>query len=210
MTILSKDQIKKRIFNEKFSERLSITPITDIDTQIGEGTIDIRLGTRFIIFKGRKIETLDPTEKRIDERIREFQERIYIPYGDKLVLHPNKFILGGSLEYLRFPPDIMGYVVGRSSWGRLGLVIETSPIIHPCFIGVLTFEFSNLSTAPIALYPGTRIAQIATHKVEESEIKDCKDMLRESRYSLSTSPEFSKIHNDRELVMIRKFKSKKA
>jgi dCTP deaminase len=205
MTILSSNQIKLKIFHEDVSKRLIITPITDLNSQIGEGTIDIRLGTRFIIFKGRKIDTLDPTEERIDERIREFQDRIYIPYGRKFILHPNQFILGGSLEYLRFPSDVMGYVVGRSSWGRLGLIIETSPIIHPCFIGVLTFEFSNLSTAPIALYPGNRIAQIAVHRVESDDTTDCKERLGESRYSLTTSPEFSKIHNDVELKRIRDF-----
>jgi dCTP deaminase len=208
MTVLSKAQIRKRIFDENISTRLCITPITDIDRQIGEGTIDIRLGTRFIVFKGRKIETVDPTEDNIADRIREFQERIYIPYGKKFILHPNEFILGGSLEYLRFPPDIIGYVVGRSSWGRLGLVIETSPIVHPCFIGTLTFEFSNLSTAPIALYPGTRIAQIAIHRLENDTIKDCKEMLSNSRYSLNTSPEFSKIHIDSELKQIRSIFSK--
>ncbi|MGB9622366.1 MAG: dCTP deaminase, partial [Candidatus Bathyarchaeia archaeon] len=156
MTVLSRDQIIQRIFHEDITIRLVITPITDIERQIGNGTIDIRLGTRFIIFRRRKIETLDPTEKGIDERIRELQERIYVPYGEKIILHPNELILGGSLEYLRFPSDLMGYVVGRSSWGRLGLIIETSPVIHPCFIGIITFEFANLSTAPIALYPGTR------------------------------------------------------
>jgi dCTP deaminase len=205
MTVLSKNQIRQRIFHEDFLKRLIITPITDIERQIGDGTVDIRLGTRFITFKGRKIQTLDPTEEGIEERIREFQERIYIHYGNNCILHPNELILGGSLEYLRFPSDIMGYVVGRSSWGRLGLVIETSPIVHPCFIGVLTFEFSNLSTAPIALYPGARIAQVSIHKVENGDAKDCSKMLSESRYNLSTSPEFSKIYNDPELKKIKAF-----
>lgn len=210
MTILSKAQIEQRVFHKDILKRLVITPIIDIDRQIGEGTIDIRLGTRFILFRGRKIETLDPTEEssRIEERIHEFQERIYIPYGERFILHPNHFILGGSLEYLRFPSDIMGYVVGRSSWGRLGLIIETSPIIHPCFMGVLTFEFSNLSTAPIALYPGIRIAQIAVHQGENGEFADCRKKLEDSRYNLNTSPEFSKIHLDKELEKIRAFKTK--
>lgn len=210
MTVLSKKQIQRAIVEDDLSRRLIITPITDMENQIGEGTIDIRLGTRFIIFKGRKIKTLDPTEKESRERIREIQEMIYIPYGEKFVLHPNKFVLGGSLEYLRFPYGIMGYVVGRSSWGRLGLVIETSPIVHPCFTGILTFEFSNLSTAPIALYPGTRIAQIAIHKVGGNDVKDCKEMLSRSRYNLSTVPEFSKIYNDPELTRIRNFKERKS
>jgi len=208
MTILSKEQIRHRLFEKDIDKRLIVTPIVDIDRQICEGTVDIRLGTHFIIFKGRKIETLDPTKKTdFEKRLREFQEIIYIPYGEKFILQPNEFILGGSLEYLRFPPDLMGYVVGRSSWGRLGLIIETSPIIHPCFIGVLTFEFSNLSTAPIALRPGTRVAQVAIHRVEDGG-KDCKHKFSESRYNLSTYPEFSKVHADVELEKIASFGKK--
>jgi dCTP deaminase len=202
LAILSRDQIIDRIFSPDIDLKLCVTPITDFERQISEGTIDIRLGTRFIIFKGRKIETLDPTQKDIEIKIREFQDKIYIPYGQKFILQPNEFILGGSLEYVKFPCDLLGYVVGRSSWGRLGLIIETSPIVHPCFVGILTFEFSNLSTAPIALYPGTRIAQIAIHQVDANKNKSCLDQLSKSRYSLTMSPEFSKIHNDPELQKI--------
>jgi dCTP deaminase len=208
MTILSKEQIRHRLFDKDFNKRLIITPITDIQHQVSEGTIDIRLGTHFIIFKGRKIGLLDPANKKdFEKRLREFQEIVYTPYGDIFILHPNQFILGGSLEYMRFPPDLLGYVVGRSSWGRLGLIIETSPVIHPCFTGVLTFEFSNLSTAPIALRPGTRIAQVAIHRVEDGG-KDCKEKFGESRYNLSTHPEFSRVHTDPELDEIAAFNKK--
>ena len=205
MTVLTKKQILHRIFDEKNSKkRLVITPIADVKEQIGNGTIDIRLGTRFIIFRRRKIEVLDPLDEKFHEKIREIQEKIYVPYGNRLILHPNELILGSSLEYLRFPPDIMGYVVGRSSWGRLGLIIETSPVVHPCFIGVLTFELSNLSTAPIPLYPGTRIAQISLHKLEKRYSEGCREMLRKSKYVLSTSPEFSQICKDEDLKKIKK------
>ncbi len=199
MTILSTSQIIERIFHDDPSKRLTITPIIDPKLQIGDGTVDIRLGTRFILFRGRKIGTLDPTMDEVAEKIHGFQDRVYFPYGKRFILHPNHFILGSSLEYMRFPSDIMGFVVGRSSWGRLGLVIETSPIVHPCFIGVLTFEFSNLSTAPIALYPGARIAQLALHQGENGNHTDCTASIAKSRYHLTTGPEFSKIHLDKEL-----------
>jgi dCTP deaminase len=202
LTILSRGQIIDRLFTQEIDERLCVTPITDFDKQVSEGTIDIRLGTRFIVFKGRKIETLDPTKKDVETKIREFQERIYIPYGQKFILQPNEFVLGGSLEYLKFPCDLLGFVVGRSSWGRLGLIIETSPIVHSCFVGIITFELSNLSTAPIALYPGTRIAQVAIHRIDANKNKNCSDQLGKSRYNLNMSPEFSKIHNDPELQKI--------
>ncbi len=181
MTILSRSEILERIASNDIDSRLIVTPITDIERQISEGTIDIRLGTQFIVFKGRKIETLDATTKEVETKIREFQDRIYVPYGNKFILQPNEFVLGGSLEYMKFPCDLLGYVVGRSSWGRLGLIIETSPIVHSCFIGVITFELSNLSTAPIALYPGTRIAQLVIHRIEANRNKSCKDLISKSR-----------------------------
>lgn len=202
MTILSRNQIIERIFDNDIDARLCVTPITDPERQISDGTIDIRLGNRFIIFKGSKIETLDPSQKDIERKIREFQTKVYTPFGQKFILQPNEFVLGGSLEYIRFPCDLLGYVFGRSSWGRLGLIIETSPIIHCCFIGIITFELSNLSTAPIALYPGTRIAQIAIHKLDDKANKTCKELLSKSRYNLNMAPEFSKIHTDEELSRV--------
>ena len=106
MAILSKAQIKERIFTEDMSSRLCITPITDYERQISEGTIDIRIGTHFIIFKGRKIETVDPTEK-IEERVREFQEKVYIPYGKKFI-HPLRKLKKGKFMREK-SPLIMSY-----------------------------------------------------------------------------------------------------
>lgn len=179
-----------------------ITPLVD-KRQIGDGVIDVRLGTRFIIFKTSKISIIDPIDDLIITNIREYQDEIYVKYKQSIILHPGEFILGGSLEYLQFPSDILGYVVGRSSWGRLGLVIETSPVVHPCFTGVLTFEFANLGTAPIKIYPGARIAQISLHLTNEKGINCSKEKLSRSRYSLSTFPKFSKIYEDYEWNAIK-------
>lgn len=141
--------------------------------------------------------------ENIKLNIREYQEETYIKYTDNIILHPGQFILGSSLEYLYFPLDILGYVVGRSSWGRLGLIIETAPVVHPCFTGVITFEFANVGTAPIKIYPGTRIAQITLHQTDR-EKGSCMDHLSsKSRYSLSTFPKFSKIHEDYDLDAIK-------
>lgn len=95
------------------------------------------------------------------------------------------------MEYIKLPNDILGYIIGRSSWGRLGLVIATATLIHPGFAGVITFELTNLGDVPIALYPGIRIAQLSFHKcyVEMEEIT-------KSIYYGSTSPGFSKIYKD--------------
>jgi len=202
MTILTKNQIIERIYSKDKKKRIVITPLIS-DEQIGISTIDLRLGNNFIMFKSRRIHTIEPAHETI-EKIREYQEMVVYRYGCPFILQPDQFVLGSTFEYLKLPSDILGYVVGRSSWGRLGLIIETSPIVHPCFIGVLTFELSNLGTTPIALYPGSRIAQISFHKSDIEKIEDCMKNIKISKYSLNIKPEFSKIYKDAEMKKLKK------
>lgn len=201
MTILNYEQIIQRLYEKDIKKRLVITPLID-EVQIGSGTVDLRLGNTFILFKSRKIHTIEPP-KETEDKIREYQEKIVYRYGAKFILQPGSFILGSTLEYLKMPSDLLGYIVGRSSWGRLGLIIETSPIVEPCFLGVLTFELSNLGTIPIAIYPGSRIAQISFHKSDSRKLEDCMKKFLSSKYSLATAPEFSKIHEDKDLKKIQ-------
>ena len=70
------------------------------------------------------------------------------------------------IEYLRLPSDLMSYVVGRSTWGRLGLIVATAIGIHPGFAGPLTLELRNLGETPLRLYPGEPIAQLFFHPVQ--------------------------------------------
>jgi dCTP deaminase len=82
---------------------------------------------------------------------------------------PSEFVIGITLEWLKFPFDLSGYVTGKSSWGRRGLIIETAAGIHPGFTGCLTLELANVGAAPIKLSPGMQICQIFLHLVESSE-----------------------------------------
>ena len=90
----------------------------------------------------------------------------YVPFGKSIVLHPQKFLLGCSLEYVRIPEKLAAYVIGRSSWGRLGLVVATAIGIHPGYSGCITLELRNLGETPIILYPGQTIAQLFVHEVD--------------------------------------------
>jgi dCTP deaminase len=84
----------------------------------------------------------------------------YAPVGDYLVVHPHQFVLAQTLEYVRLPRFLMAYVVGRSTWGRLGLITATAIGVHPLFSGNLTLEIRNLGETPLRLYPGESIAQL--------------------------------------------------
>jgi len=74
------------------------------------------------------------------------------------------------LEWIRLPERISGYVTGRSSWGRRGLIIETAAGIHPGFSGCLALELANVGELPIALKPGMRICQIFLHQTTSGQI----------------------------------------
>lgn len=163
MTVLGSKRLLELLYHtENVADRLVVTPILDKKEQIGDSSaaIDIRLGTKFIIPQKTNVPHLDVGEQDFLDKFAESVETVYVPYGECLTLHPRHFVLGNSLEYFRFPPNLSGYVVSRSSWGRLGLVVATAIGIHPGFFGVLCLELSNSGEVPISLYPGLAIAQV--------------------------------------------------
>jgi dCTP deaminase len=153
--VLSKNELVKRCQND-----LLFIPLLDRKSQIGSCSIDVRLGNEFILTQTPKVASLDPIELEASVNVAEFQNRINIPLGYPLILHPGQFVLGSTLEYLSIPDDLMGLLVGRSSWGRLGFVISTPNKVQPGFKGCLTLQLSNLGNTPISLYPCSRVGQI--------------------------------------------------
>lgn len=202
---LSAQQLRQRLKTKDISKKIFVVPMVDLKTQVGPSSIDLRLGTDFIITKRTNYSIIDPLEAidDIESKVIDFQEPIFVGIGKRLVLHPNQIVLGGTLEYIRLPPDIMAYVVGRSSWGRLGLVIATAILVHPGYTGIVTLELVNLGDTPIALYPGVRIAQLAFHKVTPPP-PGKQDFFARMTYRLSTRPSFSKIYQDEEWEVLRK------
>jgi dCTP deaminase len=98
----------------------------------------------------------------------------------------------------------MAYVIGRSSWGRVGLNIATATMVSPGFKGSITFEMLNMGTVPIGLYPGTRIAQLVFHKLSKSEVLNYSNT--DSKYISPIGPEFSKIYLDSDWQLLRSFR----
>ncbi|MBA7712943.1 dCTP deaminase, dUMP-forming [subsurface metagenome] len=168
MTVLGSKRLKELIYHtKKMTQRLVVTPILDQNAQISDASaaIDIRLGTKFIVPQKANVPYIDIGELNFLEEFKKSVVETYVPYGEALTLHPGHFVLGNSLEYFRFPYNLSGYVVTRSSWGRLGLVVATAIGIHPGFFGVLCLELSNSGEVPISLYPGLAIAQVFFHEV---------------------------------------------
>ncbi len=126
-------------------------------------SVDLRLGTEFKIIRNARFEFLDLLAEPggAEQDLVEYIEDVRIPFNSKFVLHPNEFVLGCTLEYLKLPADLAGRLEGKSTWGRLGLQVHsTAGFVDPGFDGALTFELQNVGKVPIPLFPGMRVAQI--------------------------------------------------
>ena len=146
--MLSSSGIRERLTSKKIAaeRRLHIVPVGM--SQIAKGTLDLRLGTDFITtrrvqFTGLDVladvgRSLDWNKQEFERVLTSYQDTHQVPVGRSFVLHPGQFALGSTLEYVRMPQDLGGYVTGRSSWGRLGLVVATATFVHPGFIGSVT------------------------------------------------------------------------
>lgn len=176
--ILSGRTLRKLILHpslgKPLSERLIITPILDPESQIalGSASVDIRLGKKFRVPKRAKISHLDHINPDHQLNIEKYKEETFVPLGDYFVLHPKQFVLGETLEWVHLPHDIAAYVIGRSSWGRDGLIIATATGVHPGYSGILTLEISNIGEIPIFLWPGLTIAQLFVESVAGAEVGD--------------------------------------
>jgi dCTP deaminase len=120
-------------------------------------SFDLRLGDSFRVFHNHKVTAIDLREPPSN-----LTEEVVIPEGEAFVIHPGEFCLGRTLEWVRIPDDIVARIEGKSSLGRLGLIVHaTAGFCDPGFEGTLTLELNNLTRVPIRLYPGLPIAQLS-------------------------------------------------
>ena len=138
--------------------RLVIDPIED--AQIQPASVDVRLGPEFLVFRNHTTEVIDPYDKPAD-----LNERVRVPDGTAFILHPGEFVLATTVEAIGLPDDLVARVEGKSSLGRLGLLIHaTAGFVDPGWPrGQITLELSNVATLPIKLWPGMRIGQLSFH-----------------------------------------------
>jgi len=124
-------------------------------------------------------------------------ERIVITDEEPFVVQPGTFVLGGTIETISIPDDIVARVDGKSSLGRLGLLVHaTAGYIDPGFVGRLTLELSNQSQMPIALYFGMKIAQVSFLRLSSVVERPYGDPALGSKYQGQTEPTASRAHED--------------
>lgn len=160
---------------EKQRDRLIVRPMPDLDEleKSGAASIDLRLGTWFVSLRHTRFPALqvDDTPNAASNNAR-LSKSHFVPFGKEFILQPRGFVLGVTLEWIRLPSNLAGYVIGRSSWGRRGLIIATTAGVHPGFTGCLTLELSNVGEIPIAIKPGVRICQLFLHSTEQTDLVD--------------------------------------
>jgi dCTP deaminase len=120
-------------------------------------SVDIRLDHRFRVFRSSRHAFID-----LAAPLDDVTELVDVEPKTRFILHPGEFVLGSTRERIRLPDDIVSRVEGKSSLGRLGLLIHsTAGFIDPGWDGHITLELSNVNTIPITLYPGMRIGQLS-------------------------------------------------
>ncbi len=173
--ILKSDQIARELEHPKDPrDPLIITPQPNIDKlqASGAASLDVRLGRWFLACRPSRTGLLDVYEQntKISNEVK-LTKTYYVPFGEGFVLHPRVFVLGVTMEWFRLPGNLAAYVIGRSSWGRHGLIIATATGVHPGFTGCLALELSNVGEIPITIKPGTTICQIFFHRVDVGDKK---------------------------------------
>ena len=135
--------------------KIKITPADGLERRIGPDGIDFRLGHTFLVFERNKQAYIDP---RRAETAKGTTRQIDIKPGEPFIIHPNELVLASTLERLSISDDLLGRLEGRSSLGRLGIIVHsTASIFHPGWDGTATMELGNLGVMPVALYPRMRV-----------------------------------------------------
>jgi len=120
-------------------------------------SIDLRVDRLFRVFRNHTTGVID-----VKQDLQELTELITVPDDGVFMLHPGEFVLGSTLERIGVPDDLVARIEGKSSLGRLGLLIHsTAGFIDAGFDGHITLELSNVANLPITIYPGMKIGQVS-------------------------------------------------
>jgi dCTP deaminase len=137
------------------SGRIVIDPFDP--SMVQPASVDIRLGNSFRVFHNHRIQSID-----LGDPPRDLTEHVEIGADGEFVIHPGEFVLGRTQEWVEIPDDVVCRIEGKSSIGRLGLVVHaTAGFVDPGFQGTLTLEIANFNSVPIVLRPGLFICQLS-------------------------------------------------
>ncbi len=184
--IFSDRSIKKAITDG----RIVIDPYEERAVQ--PSSIDLRVDRLFRVFQNHRYPFIDPNVHQED-----LTHLVEASTDHPFMLHPGEFVLGSTLERVALGDDIVARLEGKSSLGRLGLLIHsTAGFVDPGFEGHLTLELSNVATLPIAIYPGMKIGQISFYQLSTPADHPYGSGEAGSKYQGQEGPTPSRIHED--------------
>jgi dCTP deaminase len=159
---------------------------------IQPSSVDVRLDRFFRAFESHRSTHIDPAQE--DEDLTRLVDQ---PLDRPFVLHPGEFVLGSTLEKITLPVDLAGRLEGKSSLGRLGLVVHsTAGFIDPGFSGHVTLELSNMAPLPIKLWPGMKIGQLCLMQMSSPVKYPYGHSRNKSRYQGQRGPTASRSYMD--------------
>ena len=141
--------------------RIGIDPYDS--TLLQPSSLDVRVDRLFRVFRNSRYPFIDVREPQDD-----LTELVEVDGDEPFILHPGEFVLGSTLERIRLPDDLVARLEGKSSLGRLGLLIHsTAGFIDPGWDGHVTLELSNVANLPITIYVGMKIGQLSFMELTE-------------------------------------------
>jgi dCTP deaminase len=167
-----------------------IRPYDPADLQ--PSSVDLHLDRSFRVFRNNRYPYIDVRAPQPD-----LTELLHVADEEPFILHPGEFVLGQTLEWVELPNDLVARLEGRSSLGRIGLLIHsTAGYVDPGWQGNLTLELSNVANLPIALYYGMKIGQISFFRMSSPVERPYGSPELGSKYQGQSEPTASAYHAD--------------
>lgn len=188
--VLSDGDIKKALKNGD----IAITPRPNLTEQLGPCSVDLRLGKTFRVFEHSKHPYINPLNKEHSNAV---AREMIVKDGEHFIMQPGDFVLAVTLERIVISPKLLGRLEGRSSLGRLGIVVHsTASIFEPGWDGHAVLELGNLGRIAVALYPGMRICAMTFEKLSSpAEVPYTKK--KGAKYVGQEGPDESRIHQEK-------------
>ena len=164
---------------------------------LGEGciqpaSVDVHLDRQILVFRNNRVPYVD-----IRANTERLTEKVTVGDDDPFMLHPGEFVLGSTKEYVEVPDDLVARLEGKSSLGRIGLLIHsTAGYVDPGWKGHLTLELSNVSNLPITLYHRMKVGQISFLRLTSAAERLYGDKELGSKYQGQQGPTPSRIYQE--------------
>jgi len=184
--ILSDVDIRKEIE----AGRIVIDPFDEACIQ--PSSIDVHVDTQFRVFASSRYPYID-----VKKEMPDLTEVVEVGGGEPFILHPGEFVLGSTSERVSLPDDMVARLEGKSSLGRLGLLIHsTAGYVDPGWDGYLTLELSNVANLPITIYPGMKIGQISFFRLTTPAERPYGSRQTRSKYQGQRGPTASRFFEE--------------